>query len=103
MIPVTYDSRSPYKNTNQVNKYVQYLDFWSPIVIVPAVTDQLIKVESKYKNRPDLLAHDLYGTAQLWWIFAARNPDIINDPIYDFKTNITIYVPVRASMGALVK
>lgn len=103
MIPVNYDNRSPYKNTSQVNRYVQYLDFWSPVTIPPAADDRVIKVESKYNNRPDLLAFDLYGSAQLWWIFAARNPDIINDPIYDLKQNITIYVPVKTSMGVTIK
>jgi len=40
-----------------------------------------------------LLAFDLYGTPRLWWVFAQRNPDQIEDPIYDFKPGVTIQLP----------
>lgn len=96
---VNYNPRSPYYNTPQVTKYVSYLDFWTPTYITPNVNDVLIKLEKKHEKRPDLLAYELYGSAQLWWVFAARNPDIIKDPIYDFKTNIVIYVPTAANLG----
>jgi len=29
----------------------------------------------------------------LWWVFALRNPDVIKDPIRDFKTGVVIIVP----------
>ena len=56
-----------------------------------------IKLTVKYEHRPDLLAHELYGNAKLWWVFAEFNPDLLNDPIVDFKTGITIKYPVRFS------
>lgn len=47
-----------------------------------------------YQYRPDLLAHDLYNDASLWWVFAARNPNRLGpDPYFNFKTGIGIYIP----------
>lgn len=102
MNTVKYDSRSPYKNTNQITKYVDYLDFWSPVGIPPNSNDLMIQLDSKYANRPDLLSYDLYGTPQLWWVFTMRNPNIIKDPIYDFKTGIIIYAPTSETIVGYV-
>jgi len=29
----------------------------------------------------------------LWWVFAARNPDVIQDPIFDLNAGVQIYIP----------
>ena len=55
--------------------------------------DQVYTIERTYAYRPDLLAFDLYGSPRLWWVFARRNPDEIEDPIYDFKPGVTIRLP----------
>ena len=61
---------------------------------IPAFTDdQLYTIEPQYNHRPDLLAYDLYGDKNLWWIFAQRNLDVIEDHIYDMSTEIQIYLP----------
>ena len=61
---------------------------------VPAYADDpLYTIEPQYTNRPDLLAHDMYGDNRLWWIFAQRNLDVIEDPIYDMVPGIQIYLP----------
>ena len=49
-------------------------------------------------QRPDLLANRLYETSELWWVFAIRNPDILTDPIRDFKTGVTIALPSAESV-----
>jgi hypothetical protein len=92
---INYEPTSPYSKTDQINQYVSYLDFWAAVAIPPSSSDVIVRLETKYNKRPDLLSQDLYGTPQLWWVFASRNPDIIKDPIYDFKPNIVIYAPVR--------
>ena len=46
-----------------------------------------------YQYRPDLLAHDLYNDARLWWVFYQRNPNTLQAPPLDFKAGTTIYVP----------
>jgi alpha-L-fucosidase len=60
--------------------------------------DQSYTIERTYAYRPDLLAYDLYGTPRLWWVFAQRNPDQIEDPIYDFKPGVTIQLPKPANI-----
>ena len=64
---------------------------------VPAYTDDpLYTIEPQYTHRPDLLSYDMYGDHSLWWIFAQRNLDIIEDPIYDIEAGLQIYLPDRA-------
>jgi hypothetical protein len=56
-------------------------------------TDEPYVIGSGYDERPDLLAYELYGSSRLWWVFALRNPDVIVDPIRDFKTGVSIFLP----------
>jgi len=51
-----------------------------------------------YDERPDLLAHEIYGNSRLWWVFALRNPDILLDPIRDFTAGKTIILPSEAAV-----
>ena len=60
--------------------------------------DQTYTIERTYAYRPDLLAYDLYGTPRLWWVFAQRNPDQIEDPIYDFKPGVTVQLPKKENL-----
>ena len=85
-----YSSTSPYFNTAQTSTY---LDIFTPRTITAEGDDQIYTIERTYAYRPDLLAFDLYGTPRLWWVFAQRNPDQIEDPIYDFKPGVTIQLP----------
>jgi hypothetical protein len=103
MTAVNYDKRSPYSQTKQTRKYVQYLDSWTQLTVPSASDDQILTLDTKYVNRPDLLAYDLYGSAQYWWVFAIRNPDVIKDPIYDFTAGITIYAPKKLNIGTYNK
>lgn len=98
MTSSAYDTRSPYYDTPTTDKYVNYLEFWQPRTIPVDPNDIIVKLESKHKNRPDLLAHELYGSPQLWWIFALRNPDVIKDPIYDFVPDTVIYAPASSNI-----
>ena len=85
-----------YRNTGMLKS--GYLDVQSPVITnVNDYNTNTIKLTVKYEHRPDLLAHELYGNAKLWWVFAEFNPDLLNDPIVDFKTGITIKYPVRFS------
>lgn len=89
-----YGPDSVYRNTKIVDN--RYLDLWeSPIQGRENYTTQDITIENRYNQRPDLLAHKLYGNAKLWWIFAEFNPDTLVDPIMDFKSGIKITVPTR--------
>tara|TARA_A200000159_G_scaffold164925_1_gene197483 strand:+ start:4908 stop:5201 length:294 start_codon:yes stop_codon:yes gene_type:complete len=84
-------SYSPYAKT-KINRDGA-LDILS-IRPVPAYTDDsLYTIEPQYTHRPDLLAYDMYGDKNLWWIFAQRNLDVIEDPVYDMVPGLQIYLP----------
>ena len=94
-----YNQTSLYANTQQTTAYgLTYLDSWTPPSIVASSSDTLITLDSRYDKRPDLLSYDYYQTVGYWWVFMIRNPDIISDPIWDFKTGIEIYVPSRENL-----
>jgi len=91
-----YSATSPYFTTSQ---FSEYLDILSPRPITAEGDDQSYTIERTYAYRPDLLAFDLYGTPRLWWVFAQRNPDELEDPIYDFKPGVTIQLPKPANVS----
>jgi hypothetical protein len=70
-----------------------YLDIWVPITVPANNTDTIITIPPSFNLRPDLLSYEQYGTADLWWVFSVRNPDILIDPINDFVTGLQIYIP----------
>ena len=80
-----------------------FLDLLKPRTIPAAGNDVLYTITPPYTHRPDLLAYDLYGTKNFWWVFAQRNPDVIKDPIYDFIPGVQIYLPqgkyLRETLG----
>jgi hypothetical protein len=86
---------SPYSNTPTIKKYVEYLDVLVLKEIESSIDDEVYILESKYNQRPDLLAYDLYGTSRLWWVFAVRNPDVLIDPVRDMSTGIEIFLPSK--------
>jgi hypothetical protein len=91
----TYSQSSPYKSTPQNNLYLELLE----IRPVPAEPDDfLYTIENQYRNRPDLLAYDLYGNAKLWWVFVQRNMQVLRDPIYDFEPGKRIYLPKKSNL-----
>lgn len=91
----TYRKTSPYFNTRQTANYLDLLT----IRPVPAEEDDfLYTIENQYKHRPDLLAFDLYGKAELWWVFVQRNMETIKDPIYDFEPGTPIFLPKKSNI-----
>ena len=99
MAKVSYSKSSPYFTTPQTNNY---LDIMSIRDIPSSVGDTLFLLTSQYKHRPDLLAYDLYQDANLWWVFAMRNKDIIRDPVYDMIPGVKIYLPQRQILNRLL-
>lgn len=91
-----YRTDSVYKNTKIINN--KYLDIYqSTVDDITNTETSTVEISSKYHQRPDVLAHDLYGNAKLWWVFAEFNPDTLVDPIIDFTSGKTIVYPVRFS------
>jgi hypothetical protein len=88
---MSYPATSPYFNTAIINK--QYLDVMINRPIPSDPTDVQWNITATYNLRPDLLAYDLYNDGNLWWVFAQRNPNRLKDPLFDFITGVTIYLP----------
>lgn len=92
---VNYNKTSPYANTN-------FYGFFLDVAALPEVpivaSDVAYQIDVIYKHRPDLLAYDLYGDQNLWWVFAMRNPNVIQDPIYDFEPGVIIYIPQKQNL-----
>jgi hypothetical protein len=84
-----YSNRSPYYNTK---KFGGFLDVMVNRPIPADSSDTLITISSTYHQRPDLLAFDLYGDSRLWWVFAMRNPEVLEDSIFDFTSGTQIYI-----------
>lgn len=97
---ISYNENSPWANTEiENNKYLGILQ----IRPVPAEDDDLLySVQPQYAYRPDLLAYDLYGDTRLWWVFAQRNMDIIEDPVFDLIPGLEIYLPKGSSLTKLL-
>lgn len=91
-----YSKLSPWSKTPQNSLYLELME----MIPVPAESDDhLYVLEAQYKNRPDLLSYDLYGTPKLWWVFVQRNMDVIKDPIYDFVPGVSIYLPKKSNLN----
>ena len=85
-----YDATSPYFLTG-------YNQFYLDVMVdrpLPKESDDLnFTINLTYQYRPDLLAHDLYSDARLWWVFYQRNPNTLTKPPLDFAVGTTIYLP----------
>jgi len=90
-----YTSTSPWQNT-KITK--NYLDLLTIRPVSAESDDFLYTIESQYALRPDLLAYDLYGSHNLWWVFIQRNLDVLQDPIFDFIPGLQIYLPKKSSL-----
>jgi hypothetical protein len=95
MSKVNYTGVSPYFGTPQGS---WYMGLWDQRKIKPKDNDRLYTLTSRYTNRPDLLAFDLYGMRSLWWVFRVRNPDIIRDPIFDMVAGLQIVIATREDL-----
>ena len=96
----TYRATSSYLETPLKDFY---LDVMVNRDIPKDDSDVIFQITETYSMRPDLLAYDLYDDADLWWVFASRNPNVLVNPLLDFKTGTSIYIPnidtLKASLG----
>lgn len=94
-----YTNTSPWflTSTNQ-----NYLDILTIRPVSAEVDDFLYTIEAQYMYRPDLLAYDLYGEVNLWWVFIQRNLDVLQDPIFDFIPGKKIYIPKSSSLKSVL-
>jgi hypothetical protein len=96
---MAYQSTSPYFSTPVNGEYL------GPMVnrSIPKYADDIrFTINETYNLRPDLLAYDLYGTPNLWWVFAQRNPNTITDPLLDFTIGTDIYLPKKSVLKSVL-
>jgi hypothetical protein len=99
MAAVTYSKTSPYARTGT---YSFFLDIANIPDIPMDPSDVQYQIDAIYENRPDLLAFDLYGDTGLWWVFSIRNPNILQDPLFDFLPGATIYIPKKETIQTVL-
>jgi len=90
-----YSNTSPWYNTPTTQNY---LDILTIRAVASQPDDFFYTIQAQYNMRPDLLAHDLYGEATLWWVFAQRNMNTLQDPIFDFVPGVQIYIPKKTAL-----
>ena len=93
----TYNKTSPYSTTriDKANKTLDLLNFRD----IPHIEEDITySIAPEYANRPELLAHDLYGDVNLWWVFMARNPNAFEDPVWDFRAGKKFFIPKKATV-----
>jgi len=87
---VQYSKKSSYALTNTRD---YYLDLMVNRPLPKLSSDVKFTITQTYDKRPDLLAYDLYEDSELWWVFAQRNPDVLKNPLLDFKTGQIVRLP----------
>lgn len=97
MATIQYSKTSPYYGTGV---FGNFLDVMANRQLNKEISDVLYSIDAIYANRPDLLASDLYGDSTLWWVFAIRNPNVLQDPIFDFTAGTIIYIPKKETITA---
>lgn len=87
-----YKRSSPYSRTKSYGFFLDVAD-------IPAIpfdpSDVYYQIDAIYEYRPDLLAYDLYGDTGLWWVFSVRNPNTLQDPVFDFLAGASIFIPKK--------
>lgn len=91
----TYSKSSAYFGTGQFGQFLDILEYRS---IPMAATDVEYQIDAVYRHRPDMLAYDLYGDAKLWWVFTSRNPNVLQDPVFDFVPGQRIFIPKKETL-----
>jgi len=79
----------------------RFLDVNQLPTFKPTSRDENYVIDPAFDERPDLLAHLLYESSNLWWVFALRNPDILKDPIRDFTAGKKIILPAMDTVKGL--
>jgi hypothetical protein len=95
----TYANNSPWYTTSTKQNY---LDVLTIRPVSAEVDDFLYTIEPQYAYRPDLLAFDLYGESELWWVFIQRNLNVLEDPVFDFTPGKKIYIPKNSSLRSVL-
>jgi hypothetical protein len=94
-----YNATSPYYTTSNNSGYLAVINFRN----IPSNKDDvLFELPKQYEYRPELLANDIYGDVNLWWVFAVRNKNVIQDPVFDMVAGTKIYIPKQDTLNTVL-
>jgi hypothetical protein len=91
-----YPATSPYYLSDIYQN--QFLDIMVNRTIPRYEDDIYWEITAAYNYRPDMLASDMYNDSRLWWVFAARNPNTLPDPLFSFVDGVKIYLPKLSTL-----
>ena len=97
MAKVRYSVTSPY---SQTDSFGNFLDVMVNRPITAKLDDVLYEIDKTYEFRPDVLAYHLYDDATLHWDVAQPTPDVLKDPLFDFRAGKVIYIPKKVTLQA---
>lgn len=77
-----------------------FLEWWNKSLLPNDPTDLIYILEKKFEQRPDLLAHSLYGDPYLWWVICQYNT--ILDFNTEFVEGVILRIPTQNRVLALI-
>lgn len=86
---VAYQSVSQYSDTPILGRFLTY--YAHKGIPSHSLDTAIIIQDQKYVHRPDILATDLYGDPDLFWVFGVRNG--LQDPVFDIKMGTPLIIP----------
>jgi len=93
-----YEQVSPFGVTSIINRFMVY---YAHRTIQPHNLDTVIQLnDHRYVHRPDILANDLYGDPDLFWVIAVRNG--LQDPVFDFKLGELYNIPHSSYVRSII-
>jgi hypothetical protein len=93
-----YTTESPYFYTPILGRFMAY---YIHRRVPPHFLDTVIKITNeRYQHRPDLLAQDIYGDPDLFWVIPIRNG--LQDPIFDIKNGDFLTIPHPSFVRSLI-
>lgn len=72
------------------------LGWWERTIFPKSTSDVKVTIISKYRGRPDNLAYDLYGKANLQWFILQYNN--IVDVTTEFVEGVELILPTKARL-----
>lgn len=82
-----------YIQGGRVESFAKRIGWWERKPLPRHASDATFVLEAKYHKRPDLLAHDIYGTTKLMWLVLQYNN--IVDINIEFVEGQTVVLPTK--------
>lgn len=88
-----YNGKTRYAFGGGVVDNGQMLGWWERTIFPSSVSDIPFPITSKYVNRPDLVAYDMYGASTLMWLVLQYNN--ILDPSLELVEGTILTLPTK--------